>query len=135
MALSKLLGSNSGEAADEIIALFRQVSALMTSSSSKEESPASVQVPVSVRLWRVPGCHELLASLGFDLTEVLQDVVILKSGKAAFAKRQIQYGLQALIALFETQDAPRYTKKAPALTFKHIQLRYEAHFTNILPLF
>ena len=117
MALSKLLGSNSGEAADEIIALFRQVSVLMQSSSSgsshKENTdhPSSeplVEVPVNVRLWRVPGCHELLASLGFDLMEVVSDgdTVILKTGKAA-NRRQIHYGLQALLALFETQDAPR----------------------------
>ena len=115
MALSKLLGSNSGEAADEIIALFRQVSVLMQSSSSgshhKENTDPSeplVEVPVNVRLWRVPGCHELLASLGFDLMEVVSDgdTVILKTGKAA-NRRQIHYGLQALLALFETQDAPR----------------------------
>ena len=105
-ALSKLLQGNS-EAADEIIALFRQVSVLM-SSSSHQNSPHDpiIEVPVNVKLWRVPGCHELLASLGFDLMEVGKQDVILKTGKQA-NKRQIHYALQALLALFETQDAPR----------------------------
>lgn len=52
-----------------------------------------------LRLWRVNGCHELLASLGFDLAEVGQDEVTLRTGKAA-NKRHIQFVLQALLALF-----------------------------------
>ena len=67
---------------------------------------SGVQVPVNVRLWRVPGCHELLAALGFDLTEVGREDVTLKTGKSA-NKRQIQFALQALLALFDPQDAPR----------------------------
>jgi hypothetical protein len=51
------------------------------------------------RLWRVNGCHELLASLGFDLAEVGQDEVTLRTGKAA-NRRHIQFVLQALLALF-----------------------------------
>ena len=68
LALSKLLSSP--EAADEIIALFRQVVVLLTSNPDSGDFAYNVQVPVNVKLWRVPGCHELLASLGFDLTEV-----------------------------------------------------------------
>lgn len=45
------------------------------------------------------GCHELLASLGFDLAEVGQDEVTLRTGKAA-NRRHIQFVLQALLALF-----------------------------------
>lgn len=52
-----------------------------------------------IRLWRVNGCHELLASLGFDLAEVGQDEVTLRTGKAA-NRRHIQFVLQALLALF-----------------------------------
>ena len=103
-ALSKLLSSP--EAADEIIALFRQVVVLLTSHLESGEHAGSVQVPVNVKLWRVPGCHELLASLGFDLTEVGKEDVTLKMGKSAH-RRQIQFALQALLALFDTQDAPR----------------------------
>lgn len=51
------------------------------------------------RLWRVNGCHELLASLGFDLAEVGQDEVTLRTGKTA-NRRHIQFVLQALLALF-----------------------------------
>jgi hypothetical protein len=47
----------------------------------------------------VNGCHELLASLGFDLAEVGQDEVTLRTGKAA-NRRHIQFVLQALLALF-----------------------------------
>ena len=121
-ALSKLLQSSSSDSSDEIIALFRQVVVLMLNREptndhsfhhemgkhNNHELGASVEVPVSVKLWRVPGCHELLASLGFDLMEVVgnkQDV-ILKTSKQA-NKRQVQYALQVLLALFETQDAPR----------------------------
>ena len=122
-ALSKLLQSSNNDSSDEIIALFRQVVVLMSNrdptnensfnqgiSASKRHNDlgTSVEVPVSVKLWKVDGCHELLASLGFDLMEVAgnkQDV-ILKTSKQA-SKRQIQYALQVLLALFETQDAPR----------------------------
>lgn len=107
MALSKLLSSP--EAADEIIALFRQVAVLLSSTSDTGEISSgqqNVQVPVNVKLWRVPGCHELLASLGFDLTEVGKEDVTLRMGKTAY-KRQIQFALQALLALFDTQEAPR----------------------------
>ena len=122
-ALSKLLQASTSDASDEIIALFRQVVVLMSNRDTTNEQSfpqdiiishrsqdigASIEVPVSVKLWRVPGCHELLASLGFDLMEVVgnkQDV-ILKTSKQA-NKRQVQYALQSLLALFETQDAPR----------------------------
>ena len=98
-ALSKLLASPN-EDADEIIAMFRQVV------TNQQQSEPECMVPVNVRLWRIPGCHELLASLGFDLAEVGSEDVILRTGKAA-NRRQIQFALQALLALFDTQDAPR----------------------------
>lgn len=70
------------------------------------EQETSIEVPLSVRLWRVSGCHELLASLGFDLMEVGQDQVTLKTGKQA-NRRNCQFVLQALLALFDTQEAPK----------------------------
>ena len=108
-ALSKLLASP-GEDADEIIAMFRQVVTDQQSQSHSAEQPESSSslVPVNVRLWHIPGCHELLASLGFDLAEVVNgsEDVLLKTGRSA-NKRQIQFALQALLAVFDTQDAPR----------------------------
>ena len=101
VALSKLL--TNPEEADEIIALFRAVTVEL---NSNEQAELGAQVPVNVKLWRIPGCHELLASLGFDLMEVGKEDVILKTGKTA-NRRQIQFALQALLALFDTQDAPR----------------------------
>lgn len=47
----------------------------------------------------MPGCHELLASLGFDLIDVGQDKVTLRTGKQA-NRRSIQFTSQALLALF-----------------------------------
>ncbi len=100
-AMAKLCEScPSTEASDEIIALFRQVVVHMNDDSNQTE------VPVNVRLWRVPGCHELLASLGFDLMEVGGEDVTLKTGKSA-SRRQIQFALQSLLALFDPQEAPR----------------------------
>jgi hypothetical protein len=49
------------EVADDIIGVIRQV---IGQFSMKNLETESIEVPVSVKLWRVPGCHELLASLG-----------------------------------------------------------------------
>ena len=100
-ALSSLLASP--DSSDEIMAVFRQVIGQFGPSDLETES---VKTPVNVRLWRIPGCHELLASLGFDLLEVGKDDVTLKTSKTA-NKRQIQFALQALVALFDTDEAPR----------------------------
>ena len=100
-ALSSLLASP--DSADEIMAMFR---AVIGQFGPRDLDQESVRTPVNVRLWRVPGCHELLASLGFDLMEVGKDDVTLKTGQNA-NKRQIQFALQALVALFDTDEAPR----------------------------
>ncbi|KAH8394400.1 hypothetical protein KR222_002313, partial [Zaprionus bogoriensis] len=89
-ALAKLV--NSAEHADDIIAVVRSILA-------HPETEACIEMPLSVRLWRVAGCHELLASVGFDLTEVGADQVILRTGKQA-NRRHCQFVLQALLALF-----------------------------------
>ena len=88
--------------------MFRQVVTDQQSQSHSAEQPESSSslVPVNVRLWHIPGCHELLASLGFDLAEVGSEDVLLKTGRSA-NKRQIQFALQALLAVFDTHDAPR----------------------------
>lgn len=56
-------------------------------------------VKLPVRVWRAPGAHELFASLGFDLMEVGQLEVTLRTGKQA-SRRAVQFALQALLALF-----------------------------------
>jgi hypothetical protein len=58
-ALSKLMSNV--EVADDIIGVIRQV---IGQFSMKNLEMESIEVPISVKLWRVPGCHELLASLG-----------------------------------------------------------------------
>ncbi|KAH7959204.1 hypothetical protein HPB49_009173 [Dermacentor silvarum] len=99
VAISKLLSSP--EYADDIIELMHQVVGQL----GKTEQD-SVECHVSVKLWSVPGCHELLASLGFDLMEVGKDEVTLRMGKQA-NRRSIQFALQALLAVFDTQEAPK----------------------------
>ncbi|KAH8270576.1 hypothetical protein KR018_012028 [Drosophila ironensis] len=106
-ALAKLVHVNSAEHAEDIIAVIRNILAQFPSASpatpgSKAEVLAEscfIEMPLSVRLWRVAGCHELLASVGFDLTEVGADQVILRTGKQA-NRRHCQFVLQALLALF-----------------------------------
>jgi hypothetical protein len=60
----------------------------------------------TLKLWSVPGCHELFASLGFDLMEVGSNSVTLRTGKHA-NKRTIAFALQALLALFDTKETTR----------------------------
>lgn len=102
-ALSKLV--NSVEISDDIIGVIRSVVAKYPTKGCNDQE-TSIEVPLSVRLWRISGCHELLASLGFDLMEVGQDQVTLRTGKQA-NRRQCQFVLQALLALFDTQEAPK----------------------------
>ncbi|CAN7987066.1 unnamed protein product, partial [Ixodes hexagonus] len=98
-AISKLLSRP--EYADDIIELMHQVVGQLGKTQQD-----NVECHVSVKLWSVPGCHELLASLGFDLMEVGRDEVTLRMGKQA-NRRTIQFALQALLAVFDTQEAPK----------------------------
>ncbi|XP_054719105.1 tetratricopeptide repeat protein 28-like [Uloborus diversus] len=100
-AITKLLSSP--EYADDIIQLIRQV---MSQFLHKDQEDENIECSVSVRLWSIPGCHELLASLGFDLMEVGRDEVMLRMGKQA-NRRTIQFALQALLAVFDTQEAAK----------------------------
>ncbi|KAK3754473.1 hypothetical protein QZH41_018994, partial [Actinostola sp. cb2023] len=59
---------------------------------------ANVQAPLKLKLWRTLGCHELLASLGFDLVGVGKEEVMLRSGKTN-SRRALQCTVQALCAL------------------------------------
>lgn len=113
-ALSKLV--NNSEISDDIIGVMRNIISQFPPKGSPDLE-TSVDIPLSVRLWRISGmsltqinkthllnniflgCHELLASLGFDLMEVGQDQVTLRTGKQA-NRRNCQFVLQALLALF-----------------------------------
>ncbi|XP_044737970.1 tetratricopeptide repeat protein 28 [Chrysoperla carnea] len=103
-ALSKLMSNV--DVADDIIGVFRAIMSQFHLKSNSDDNDSSIEVPLSVRLWRVAGCHELLASLGFDLMDVGQDEVTLRTSKMA-NRRNIQFVLQALLALFDTQEAPK----------------------------
>ena len=102
LAISKLLAVSEASTTDDITAVLRNATAQLGMRDLESES---VDIPVPVKLWRLPGCHELLASLGFDLMEVGRNEVTLRTGKTA-NKRHIQFALQALLALFDTQEMP-----------------------------
>jgi hypothetical protein len=88
--------TSSTSSADDITAVLRHATAQL---GMRDLEAESVDIQVPVKLWRLPGCHELLASLGFDLMEVGRNEVTLRTGKLA-NKRNIQFALQALLALF-----------------------------------
>lgn len=101
-ALSKLVANNS-ESSDDIISVIRNIVAQFLSKINNDVE--GIEVSLGVRMWKISGFHEMLASLGFDLMDVGQDQVTLRTGKAA-NKRNCQFILQALLALF-TQDPPK----------------------------
>ena len=59
--MSKLLAAP--ERAEDVIGVMREV---INEFTTKELDSDSIEVPVPVKLWRINGCHELLASLGRD---------------------------------------------------------------------
>jgi len=93
-ALSKLLSTP--EAGDDVISILRQGIAEMT---LKDLENDKVELKIDVKLWGIVGCHELLASLGFDLIEVGENEVILGVGKHV-SVRMLQLALQAGLSLF-----------------------------------
>ncbi|KAK0167485.1 hypothetical protein PV327_004878 [Microctonus hyperodae] len=84
------------EAGEDVIAAMKKAS----------NATEGQEVTLPVRVWRASGSHELFASLGFDLMEVGQLEVTLRTGKQA-SRRAVQFALQALLALFDTQEAPK----------------------------
>ncbi|XP_043288487.1 tetratricopeptide repeat protein 28 [Venturia canescens] len=93
-ALVRLL--QAPEATEDVISAMRRA----TCATEGQE------IVLPVKTWRASGSHELFASLGFDLMEVGQSEVTLRTGKAA-SRRAVQFALQALLALFDTQEAPK----------------------------
>ncbi|CAL1529180.1 unnamed protein product [Lymnaea stagnalis] len=84
-------------------ALIHVLREIMSKLSAKE---TGIDVMVGVKLWGVSGCHEYLASLGLDLVDVGCDNVTLRLSKQA-VRRHLQFALQALVSVFDTQEAPR----------------------------
>ncbi|KAI1901154.1 hypothetical protein AGOR_G00057270 [Albula goreensis] len=112
-ALCKLItASETGEqlinrAVKNMVGMLHQVLVqLQTGEKEQDFSLAPIQVSISVQLWRLPGCHEFLAALGFDLCEVGQEEVVLKTGKQA-NRRTMHFALQSLLALFDSTELPK----------------------------
>ncbi|XP_063042348.1 tetratricopeptide repeat protein 28-like isoform X2 [Engraulis encrasicolus] len=104
-ALCKLISAS--EAGEQLISRLHQVLVQLQSSEKEQDfSLLPIQVSISVQLWRLPGCHEFLAALGFDLCEVGQEEVILKTGKQA-NRRTMHFALQSLLALFDSTELPK----------------------------
>lgn len=101
-ALSKLVANNS-ESSDDIISVMRNIGSQVQAKTTNDVE--GIEVSLGIRLWKISGFHEMLASLGFDLMDVGQDQVTLRTGKNA-NRRNCQFVLQALLALF-TQEAPK----------------------------
>ncbi|XP_070206318.1 tetratricopeptide repeat protein 28-like, partial [Littorina saxatilis] len=97
-ALSKFI---SNQAVGE--ALIQGMREILSKLSAKE---GGIDMLFNVELWHVSGCHEFLASLGLDLVAVGAENVTLRLSKQAI-RRHLQFALQALVAVFNTQDAPR----------------------------
>ncbi|KAJ7987050.1 hypothetical protein DPEC_G00334740 [Dallia pectoralis] len=90
-----------------MVGLLHQVLVEQQSCDKDQEfSLAPIQVSISVQLWRLPGCHEFLAALGFDLCEAGQEEVVLKTGKQA-SRRTMHFALQSLLALFDSTELPK----------------------------
>ncbi|XP_051972633.1 tetratricopeptide repeat protein 28-like isoform X3 [Xyrauchen texanus] len=112
-ALCKLItASETGEqlinrAVKNVVGMLHQVLVQLQSGEKEQDfSLAPIQVSISVHLWRLPGCHEFLAALGFDLCEVGQEEVVLKTGKQA-NRRIMHFALQSLLALFDSTELPK----------------------------
>ncbi|XP_054851980.1 tetratricopeptide repeat protein 28 isoform X2 [Eublepharis macularius] len=104
-ALCKLTAAS--ETGEQLISRLHQVLVqLQMGEKEPDFSLAPIQVSISVQLWRLPGCHEFLAALGFDLCEVGQEEVILKTGKQA-SRRTTHFAVQALLALFDSTELPK----------------------------
>nr|XP_044988272.1 tetratricopeptide repeat protein 28 isoform X3 [Jaculus jaculus] len=112
-ALCKLItASETGEqlisrAVKNMVGMLHQVLVQLQAGEKEQDfASAPIQVSISVQLWRLPGCHEFLAALGFDLCEVGQEEVILKTGKQA-NRRTTHCALQSLLSLFDSTELPK----------------------------
>jgi len=109
-ALSKLVNARTVNTA--LVELFSHVLSCFVQGMN------NVQVPLNLKLWRTVGCHELLASLGFDLIGVGKDEVMLRSGKAN-SRRAVQCTVQALCALTDSENPAEKEDPSFKLTKVH----------------
>lgn len=131
-ALCKLVTVS--EAGEQLIHKLHQVLVQLQSGDKEQDfSLAPIQVSISVQLWRLPGCHEFLAALGFDLCEVGQEEVVLKTGKQA-SRRIMHFALQALLALFDSTELPKRLSMDSSSSLESLSSSQSASQPHSLPL-
>ncbi|XP_061589963.1 tetratricopeptide repeat protein 28 isoform X2 [Cololabis saira] len=131
-ALCKLVTAS--EAGDQLIQKLHQVLVQLQSGDKDQDFPlAPIQVSISVQLWRLPGCHEFLAALGFDLCEVGQEDVVLKTGKQA-SRRNMHFALQSLLALFDSTELPKRLSMDSSSSLESLSSSQSASQPQSLPL-
>lgn len=105
-AISKLVSS------DSVADIIEQLSKVVQRNSDYFLSPTDANIApllssyletLNLKLWSASGCHELYASLGYDLMEVGSDSVTLRAGKNANI-RTILFALQTLQALYDKDN-------------------------------
>ncbi|XP_060935836.1 tetratricopeptide repeat protein 28 [Limanda limanda] len=139
-ALCKLVtASEAGEqlilkAVKSMVGMLHQVLVQLQSGDKEQDfSLAPIQVSISVQLWRLPGCHEFLAALGFDLCEVGQEEVVLKTGKQA-SRRTMHFALQSLLALFDSTELPKRLSMDSSSSLESLSSSQSASQPHSLPL-
>ncbi|XP_041666809.1 tetratricopeptide repeat protein 28 isoform X1 [Cheilinus undulatus] len=131
-ALCKLVTAS--EAGEQLIHKLHQVLVQLQSSEKEQDfSLAPIQVSISVQLWRLPGCHEFLAALGFDLCEVGQEEVVLKTGKQA-SRRIMHFALQSLLALFDSTELPKRLSMDSSSSLESLSSSQSTSQPHSLPL-
>ncbi|XP_029024988.1 tetratricopeptide repeat protein 28 isoform X2 [Betta splendens] len=131
-ALCKLVSAC--EAGEQLIHKLHQVLVQLQSGDKEQDfSLAPIQVSISVQLWRLPGCHEFLAALGFDLCEVGQEEVVLKTGKQA-SRRTMHFALQSLLALFDSTELPKRLSMDSSSSLESLSSSQSASQPHSLPL-
>ncbi|XP_030598199.1 tetratricopeptide repeat protein 28 isoform X3 [Archocentrus centrarchus] len=131
-ALCKLVTAS--EAGEQLIQKLHQVLVQLQSGDKEQDFPlAPIQVSISVQLWRLPGCHEFLAALGFDLCEVGQEEVVLKTGKQA-SRRIMHFALQSLLALFDSTELPKRLSMDSSSSLESLSSSQSASQPHSLPV-
>ncbi|CAJ1070057.1 tetratricopeptide repeat protein 28 [Xyrichtys novacula] len=131
-ALCKLVTAS--EAGEQLIHKLHQVLVQLQSGDKEQDfSLAPIQVSISVQLWRLPGCHEFLAALGFDLCEVGQEEVVLKTGKQA-SRRTMHFALQSLLALFDSTELPKRLSMDSSSSLESLSSSQSTSQPHSLPL-
>uniref|UniRef100_A0A3Q3KEM5 Tetratricopeptide repeat protein 28 n=1 Tax=Monopterus albus TaxID=43700 RepID=A0A3Q3KEM5_MONAL len=138
-ALCKLVpASEAGEqlihkAVKSVVSLHQVLVQLQSGDKEQDFSLAPIQVSISVQLWRLPGCHEFLAALGFDLCEVGQEEVVLKTGKQA-SRRTVHFALQSLLALFDSTELPKRLSMDSSSSLESLSSSQSTSQPHSLPL-